>query len=312
MSRYVHARGKLVAFGVGAALLLGGCAEQSDASDTSVTLGFVNGGTSEFHSCLEKAVQSEAKAEGAELITVNSRQSAASELSNMEDLIARHVDAIILQTVNTDALKSGIVKAKAANIPLYLTSVSSDPDDILGAVVVDLEKVGGLDADWMAEDAGGRKAQAGVIAGAPGAASDMLVSGFVEGLPDTVTVVANQPGMFNAAKAHDVAENMIQAHPDLQYAFVANEEMALSAAKAFEAAGADVKIVTTNGTDAGLAAIRDGKLSATVANSPVPIGETAVRNTLAALRKKNIEKVATAPYLLVTRDNLAEAPKYCP
>ncbi|MFA3875058.1 sugar ABC transporter substrate-binding protein [Streptomyces sp. MMCC 100] len=312
MSRSVHVRTTLIAPAVCAGLLLAGCGGESGADDGAVSLGFVNGGTSEFHTCLEKAVQKAAKADGAELITVNSRQNAATELANMEDLIARGVDAIILQTVNNDALEGGIAKAKAAGIPLYLTSVVSDPDDILGAVVVDLKKVGRLDADWVAEDAGGEQVQAGVIAGAPGAASDLLVEGFVEGLPDNVTVVANQPGMFNAAKAQDVADNMIQAHPELRYAFVANEEMALAARKAFDAAGADVRIVTTNGTEAGLEAVRSGKLSATVANSPIPIGETAVRNTLDALDEKRIEKVSYAPYVLVTADNADQAPRYCP
>ncbi|MFF9858390.1 substrate-binding domain-containing protein [Streptomyces tendae] len=71
-------------------------------------------------------------------------------------MIAREVDAIILQTVDTDALKRDIGKAAEADIPVFPTSVSTDPDDILGAVVVDLEAVGRLDAQWVADDAGGR------------------------------------------------------------------------------------------------------------------------------------------------------------
>ncbi|MFJ9380864.1 hypothetical protein [Streptomyces sp. NPDC101455] len=43
--------------------------------------------------------------------------------------------------------------------------------------------------------------------------------------------------MFVAAKAKIVAEGMIKAHPDLDYAFVANEEREFAARKAFDAAG---------------------------------------------------------------------------
>jgi ribose transport system substrate-binding protein len=279
-----------------------------------VSLGFVNGADTEFHTCLQKALEQTAKSEGAKVYTANSHQNSGTELSNIEDMISRNVSALIVQTVNVDALKGDIAKAKASNIPIYLTSVAtSDVNDILGAAVVDLGKVGALDAGWVAKDAGGKDVQVGVIAGAPGAASDLLVGGFTKALPGNAKVVANQPGMFNAAKAQDVAENMIQAHPDLAYAFVANEEMGLAARKAFDAAGAkNVKIVTTNGTDEGLAAVKDGRFSATVANSAMTIGQTAAKNAIGLLDNKKVDKIANIPLLLVTKDNLSKAPQYCP
>lgn len=152
-----------------------------------------------------------------------------------------------------------------------------------------------------------------MIAGAPGAASDLLVGGFTNELPSTAKVVANQPGMFNPVKAQEVAENMIQAHPDLDYAFVANEEMGFAVRKAFDAAGAeDVRIVTVNGTDEGLAAVKDGRFSATVANSAMVIGRTAVKSAIGLLGKEKVDKIANIPLLLVTKDNLTKAPQYCP
>ncbi|MEV6350128.1 sugar ABC transporter substrate-binding protein [Actinoplanes sp. NPDC051851] len=282
------------------------------ASGGTVTLGFVNGANTEFHTCLEKAVNAQATESGATVVTANSKQDPGTELANIEDMISRNVSALIVQTVNVDALKNDIAKAKAANIPIFLTSVvSDDTTDILGAVVVDLKGLGALDAGWIAEDAGSDPVEVGVIAGAPGAASDLMVAGFTGALPSTATVVANQPGMFNRAKAQDVAENMIQAHPNLKYAFVANEDMAFGAYQAFHAAGKDVKIVTANGTDEGLAAIEDGRFSATVANSATATGQLAVKNTLALLNKQSAEKIANTPITLITKENLAEAPQYC-
>jgi ribose transport system substrate-binding protein len=282
------------------------------SSSGEVTVGFVNGGTTEFHTCLQKAIESEAKTAGAKVVTANSKQDPATELSNIEDMISRSVSMLMVQTVNVDALKNDIAKAKSANIPIYLTSViTGDTADILGAAVVDLNAVGGMDAGWVAKDAGSAEVEAGVIAGAPGAASDLLVKGFSSALPPNVKVVANQPGMFNRAKAQDVAENMIQAHPNLKYAFVANEDMAFGAYTAFQAAGKDVKIVTVNGTDSGLAAVKEGKFSATVANSATEIGQLAVKNSLTLLKKGQADKIAKAPIELITKDNVTDAPKYC-
>ncbi|MGP2441619.1 sugar ABC transporter substrate-binding protein [Streptomyces sp. JW3] len=301
-----------------AALVLSGCGSGDDsggAAEGSVALGFVNGSNTHFHSCLLKAVEQEAKAQDAKVYSANSKQDAGTELSNIEDMISRNVDALIVQTVNVDALEGDIAKAKSAGIPIYLTSVAtSDMNDVLGAAVVDLKKVGALDAQWIEKDAAGKAATVGIVAGAPGAASDLLVGGFEDALPKTAKVVANQPGMFNPAKAQDVAENMIQAHPDLDYAFVANEEMAFAVRKAFDAAGAkDVKIVSVNGTEEGIAAVEDGRLAATVANSALTIGQTAVQSTVGLLDKKEgVDKISDIPLVLVTKDNLSEAPQYCP
>ncbi|MFD5813791.1 sugar ABC transporter substrate-binding protein [Streptomyces sp. NPDC127038] len=315
----VRSRRALIAAAAGTTLVLSGCtgndnAGAAGASSGAVTLGFVNGADTEFHTCLQKAVEQTAKSEGAAVYTANSHQNAGTELSNIEDMISRKVSALIVQTVNVDSLDGDIAKAKAAGVPIYLTSVApNDANDILGATVVDLQKVGALDADWVVKDAAGREVKVGVIAGAPGAASDLLVGGFTNELPATAKVVANQPGMFNPVKAQEVAENMIQAHPDLDYAFVANEEMGFAVRKAFDAAGAeDVRIVTVNGTDEGLAAVKDGRFSATVANSAMVIGRTAVKSAIGLLGREKVDKIANIPLLLVTKDNLTKAPQYCP
>lgn len=316
MTFSVRAPRPTAAAAVVGAVLLSGCGAGADAGgrDTRV-LGFVNGDTSEFATCLHKAVEQEAKERGVELRTANSQMDAAKELANIEDMIGRGVDALIVQTVNVDALEGGIARAKAAEVPVYLTSLAtSDTSDILGAAAVDLRKLGALDAGWVARDAAGKEVEVGVIAGAPGAASDTMVAGFTEALPAHAKVVFNQPGMFNPVKAQDVAENMVQSHPDLDYVFVANEEMGFAARKVFDSAGAgDIKIVTENGTAEGLKAVEDGRFSATVANSPKTIGETAVRSTLTLLDGGDeSEKVTDIELALITPDNLDEAPRYCP
>ncbi|WP_329539530.1 sugar ABC transporter substrate-binding protein [Streptomyces sp. NBC_01358] len=300
---------------LGATIVLSGCGAGADsASDGSVTLGFVNGDTSEFAMCLQKAVEATAKTVGVKVYLANSKMDPGKELSNIEDMISRNVDVLVVQTVNVDALEGDIAKAGSANVPVFLTSVATDEvDGILGAAVVDLGKLGALDAGWIKKDAGGKPVDVGIVAGAPGAASDLMVAGFTEALPANAKVVANQPGMFNPVEAQSVAENMIQAHPGLDYAFVANEEMAFAVRKAFDGAGAkDVRIVTENGTDKGLAAVKDGRFSATVANSPQVIGETAVRNAVARLDdEKKADKIARIPLTLITKENPDEAPQYC-
>ncbi|GGM08812.1 hypothetical protein GCM10010129_60850 [Streptomyces fumigatiscleroticus] len=316
MSLPARARRALSLPFAGIGVLLTACGLQpgaADSGDGPLVLGFVNGGGTQFHTCLQRSVEVTAKNNFAKLVTANSHQDAATELSNIEDMIGEGVDAIILQTVSTDALKKDIAKAEAAGIPVFLTSVNADTSDILGAVVVDLEAVGRLDAQWIGEDAAGAGVQVGVVAGAPGAASDLLVGGFTKTLPDNARVVADEPGMYDADTARKVAEKMIQAHPDLDYAFVANEEMAFAVRKAFDTAGGgQVKIVTVNGTDEALVALKDGRFSATVSNSAMNTGELAVTNTIALLTKRKAEKIDKTPIRLITNENADTAPLCCP
>lgn len=83
--------------------------------------------------------------------------------------------------------------------------------------------------------------------------------------------------------------------------------------KAFDAAGAKaVAIVTVNGTDKGLAAIRSGRLSGTVTGSPLANGTVAVRNTLALPAGKEAARIDSVTLVLVTKNNLDRAPQYCP
>ncbi|MCX5400246.1 sugar ABC transporter substrate-binding protein [Streptomyces sp. NBC_00102] len=306
--------GRLAAAAALASLLVG-CSASDDSAggdDGSTTIGFVNGAETVFHGCLQKAIEQSATSRNAHLVVANSRQNPVTELSNIEDLIARHVDELIVQTVDVDTLDVDVAKARAAGIPIFLTSVDVDDlSGVLGAVVVDLGRLGALDAGWLEKDAAGRNVKVGVIAGAPGAASDLMVAGFEEALPANAKLVSELPGMFDPVKARESAQDMIEAYPDLDYAFVANEEMALSARQVFDAAGADVKIVTVNGTDEGLQAVKDGRLSATVANSASNLGRLAVQNSLGLMAGSSVEKVTSAPILLVTRANVDEAPAYC-
>ncbi|OIJ65403.1 sugar ABC transporter substrate-binding protein [Streptomyces mangrovisoli] len=320
MSSTPSPRRSLLASGLAAGLLLSGCGlikddAASGAASGPLTLGLVNGGTTRFDTCLQEAVENDARYNLAHLVTAHSQHDADSELAAVQDMIDRKVDAIILQPVSAAALQDDLAKARKADVPVFLISVA--PDDtsgILGAVVADLTGVGALDARWIGQDAAKATVQVGVIGGSSGSASDQLEDGFRKALPANASVVDDKSGRYDPAVAAKVARQMIEAHPGLQYAFVANEDMALAARTAFdEHGGGQVKIVSVDGTDEALAALKDGRLSATVSNSAADTGTLAVENTLSLLRKdKPVDKITKARIRLITRPNADTAPVYCP
>ncbi|MEV0631015.1 sugar ABC transporter substrate-binding protein [Nonomuraea wenchangensis] len=308
---------------VASALLLSACSVSTSTTSTDaaavdpgkrLTIGFVNGNTIEFHTCLQKSMQARADSANVDLLVAQSAMDPAKELSNIDDMIAKKVDAVVVQTVNIDALEGGVARANRAGVPIFLTSVAAvDQSKILGAVVTDVKKVGQELGEWIAEDTGDTSADVAVIGGAPGAAADLMNDAFKANLGSHAKVVFDQPALWQRAKAQDVAENLLQAHPKVKYVFVHNEDMALGALAAFKSAGrTDIKIVTNGGSDAGLQAVRNGEFAATVSNTPRSVGEMAIDNVVGLLQKKEgVTKVATVPDMLVTRDNADEAPPYC-
>ena len=307
---------RLLATAVGLGLLATGCSlvpHDTTHSTDPVVLGFINGGTTLFHTCLQTAVTETTSNNLAKVLTADSNGSKAAELRNVKDMIARKVDAIILLSVDASALDADIAAARKAKVPISLIAVTpADDSEILGAVISDLPGIGKLDAQWVDEDTAGKSATAVVISGDGSTSSNLMVGGFTKNLADNVRVVGNERGMFDRATAKAAAAGLIKAHPDIRYAFVANEDMAFGARAAFDAAGAhSVKIVTVNGTDQGLAALKNGKFAATVSNSVQDLGALAVTHTLGLLRKEEKDKIAHIDARLVTKANADTAPLYC-
>jgi ribose transport system substrate-binding protein len=85
-------------------------------------------------------------------------------------------------------------------------------------------------------------------------------------------IVASQSGDFARDKGRQVAETLLQAHPDATAIYAHNDEMAMGAIAAIEAAGKvpgkDIILVSIDGTRDALQAIIDGKLGATVECNP--------------------------------------------
>lgn len=226
----------------------------------------------------------------------------------------------MLQTVNFKSGTRIVAKANDQDVPVLLTSVDfvRDPSKVSGAVVFNLIDTGSKIGAFLRKQvaAAGGEQRIGIIAGAPGAASDLLVKGVKKGLAGArnARIAFEQPGMWNRNKAAGVAENMLQAQPDLDYVFVASEEMAFGVLESIRAAGKEdqVRIVTNNGTDAGLKAVRDGDFLSTTDASAFQIGLKAGRAAGRILSGGEPEpRVQTQLARVITKANADQAAPYC-
>ena len=258
-----------------------------------------------------------APALGVDLTVMNSDLKPEKELANVEDAISQKVDGIVLFSVGKSSEEAALAKAKDAGIPvavLYGYDPSLEAD---GAVFMqaDVNKTGKLAGDWVAANIS--EGPVAVIQGALGRGdAEAYTQSFEDALAanPALKVVGTPAADWARDKAVAAMQNLLTAHPDLAAVFVQNEDMALGAVQAVKAAGSSAVVVSQNGSPDGLKAVSDGDIKATVAWSPAQEAQMALARLVEAIRTGTAPepKLCATPLLLVTSDNIADAPPWVP
>ena len=98
-------------------------------------------------------------------------------------------------------------------------------------------------------------------------------------------------------------ENLLQSNSDIDAVFAQNDEMALGAIEAIEAAGLeDIVVIGFDGNEDALAQIEEGRLDATVAQQPYEMGSLAVQAAYDYVSGEDVESVISSPLELMTAE----------
>jgi ribose transport system substrate-binding protein len=267
---------------------------------------------------MQQAAESEAVSQGVHLISLAADRETDVERQYqiIENLIQQGVDAILLSPAGSKELVPAIRKANVAGIPVLLldTRIDQAAAESVGATVLtyigsDNFEGGVVAGSYLAATLGG-DSEVAIIEGISGhETADQRRMGFLRGIADhpRLRVVASQTANWERARAYTVAENLMQAHPELAAIFAANDEMALGALEAV-AAARRLEHVLVIGFDAipdALANIRSGRLLGSVAQFPGEMGRLGVRHAVALLRegKAPPEEILTRVEM-IDRDNI--------
>ena len=256
-----------------------------------------------FFVSLKQGAQREADKLGYELVVVDSQNNPARELANIQDLTVRGTKLLLINPTDSDAVGNGIKIANQAKIPVITLDRVASQGQVVSHIASDNVKGGTMAGDFIAQKLGdGAKViQLQGIAGT--SASRERGKGFTTSAETHhLTILARQPADFDRTKGLNVMQNLLQAHSNVQAVFAENDEMALGALRALQTAGKkDVLVVGFDGTADGIAAVKRGKLAATVAQLPEQIGMTGVENADKVLKGENIPKVIPVDLTLVTQ-----------
>lgn len=307
----------LISIGAGVSLLaLVGCS--SDEGGGSVEgAGFAVGATTysrsfEFYQDIETGMEEEAAGE-IDYRFQDPNGDLAAQTAEVEDFVSSGVDLVTMVPIDSDAAEAAGRMVTDAGIPLITVDIAITADvGQVSHIASDNHEGGAIAADKMNELLGG----AGEVVVINNPAITSVVdreTGFTDQLAEAapgITVVASQSGDSEREQAQSVAEDLLQAHPDVTGIFAVNDEMALGALQAVVAAGREdtVSIIGFDASSEGIAEIASGDsaFKATVAQDPVEMGRTVTRTALAVLNGEDVEAEIPVPVTLVDETNYTE------
>lgn len=260
------------------AVAVGGC-RKAEREEGQWVVGFSQmGHDNPWRMAQTQSLRDEAAKRGYELVVTDAQDQTAKQVADVEDLIARRVDVILLAPREFEGLTPALEAAREANIPVILVDREAEGtagEDFVTFLGSNFVEQGRRAAQWLVDETGGK---AGIVelTGTPGSsvAADRA-RGFREVIakhPD-MKILASQTGEFSRAIGQRVLQNIAQSlGKQITAVYAHNDEMALGAIQALKAAGfkpgEDVEVVSIDGQRAALEAIQRGELGATVESNP--------------------------------------------
>jgi len=245
---------------------------------------------------------------GVELIAVDSKEDVATQLGQVENFVAQGVDAIIIIPANTDAADPMTKAAQDAGIPLvYVNRIPSNLPEGVAYVGSDSIQAGIMQAEWLAEKLGGK----GNVVIMNGDLAQEAAQKRTEGekqvfatFPD-IQIIKEDTASWDRAQGLALMENWLSTGDQIDAVASNNDEMAIGALQAIEAAGLLGQILV-GGVDASpdaLAEMDKGRLNVTVFQNAKGQGEGGIQAAIALARGETIEQITWIPFELVTPEN---------
>lgn len=252
-----------------------------------------------FFVSIREGVEEAAKDKDVETVITDAQNDSSSQNNQVEDLITQKVDLIIINPVDSTAISSSVKKANEANIPVICVDRSSDEGEIVSFISSNNIEGGKLAGEFILEKAG-KDAKVIQLEGIPGASSTReRGEGFKKATDKKIDLVASQTANFDRAEGMTVMENLLQAQPDVKAVFCQNDEMALGASEAIKASGKDIVLVGFDGNEDAINAVKEGTMTATVAQKPKEMGKIALETAVKYLKGEKVEEKVDSPLELV-------------
>ena len=264
-----------------------------------------------FLTLIINAIKAEAEKTGTQVQFEDAQGDTGKQISQVQNFVARHVDAIIVNAVDSSATAKMTEAATAAKIPLVYVNRGPDAADLPKGVTFvssDEHVSGRLQGEAIAKLLNNK----GNVVIMEGELSDQATRLRTEGVEKVVAqhpdmkVIAKQPANYQRTEALDLMTNWITGGEKIDAVAANNDEMAIGAILALQQAHQDPKSVVVAGVDAtpdGLAEMQKGTMAVTVFQDAKSQGRVAVDTALKMIKGESVGSHVDVPFELVSKDN---------
>lgn len=265
-----------------------------------------------FFIALNDGLKAGVEAKGDRVVTLYAQKDSNKQRSDIADLINQNASMIFINPVNWEGIKGSLLQARKAGIPCVVVDAPVEDESlVLSTVASDNVEAGRLAARALA--AVRPEAELVILHLSTNKACIDRVAGFKEEM-------AKHPGMAlldtqegNGARddSRKVMQDLAGRHGKLDAVFAINDPSALGAISALEVAGKlkDVAVVSVDGSEEAVAAIRQGKLLSTSAQFPVEMGKAAAEQAYNHFEGRPVEKDVKVRVELIDKGNVEKFAK---
>lgn len=289
----------------------------ASAADKKLKIGFAQtGAESAWRTANSESMKAEAAKRGIDLKFSDGQGKQENQLRAVRSFITQRVDAIVIAPIVETGWDPVLREAKRAKIPVIITDrtiQTADESLYVCFIGSDFFEEGRMAAEWLAKKVNG-KGSIVELQGTPGSApANERRKAFAEGLakyPD-LKIIDSQSGDFRRAGGKEVMEAFLKKHGKaIEIVYAHNDDMALGAIQAIEAAGLkpgiDITIVSIDAIKEAVQAVVDGKINCTVECNPL-FGPKVYDTIEAILAGKEVPKKAFNKDELFDATNAAAA-----
>jgi ribose transport system substrate-binding protein len=204
--------------------------------------------------------------------------------------------------------------ASAGTRVITVDQVLANPSVAKSQIITDNLAGGAMAADEMAKLIGG-KGKVLVITQPPGSsAQDQRTEGFVKQLKKYAGIkyLGAQYQSDDPQKAAQIVTSTLSAHPDLTGVFSTNDQGAIGAITGLKQAHATnkVKLVAYDAAPTEVNALKNGSISALIAQNPKQEGEVAMQTAAQLIKGKQVNAQQLTELVVITADQTAKADQY--
>ncbi|PYG90386.1 ABC-type sugar transport system substrate-binding protein [Ruminiclostridium sufflavum DSM 19573] len=291
------------------------------AEQKGKNIGFILAGSDIYYQKGYEVFEALAEEEGWTVTKTTSDYDPKKETNNVQDMVAKKVDAIILCTVNSSTGSKAGEMANKAGIPIFYITSIPDPDGpgkpdgcVSGPWYEGGYEIGVLVGKQFKADA-----KIVTVEGGYGQAiAELHRLGFLDALakawgktPKQVfdeNIVYNQTGGFMTDKAQTVMQDAIsKTGGKFDMVYVHNEAMMDGVLKAIKSTGKTYPVFAINGKETTVEQIKEGTVTATVSIPPSSEAEMVFQQVKSKFEGKTYPVYLKNIYVPINKDNAASA-----